>query len=124
MLVKKIQNLSVVNKILLGQLFIILVVIGIFYILGDNVSAKSAVYGGFTAFIPNFYFARKVSQQRGQEVRKVVRNFYIGESGKLVITAMLFALIFQDPKIEIVAILTTYIAALTVFWFALLIRKY
>ena len=121
---RKIQKFSVVNKILAGQALIIMLVIAGFFILGNDISAKSALYGGLAALIPNWYFARKVNKHKGEEARKVVRSFYAGESGKLIITAVIFALIFQDPKIDIIAILTTYIAALTVFWFALLIRKY
>ncbi|NOR80937.1 MAG: F0F1 ATP synthase assembly protein I [Methyloprofundus sp.] len=121
---RKLQKLSVVNKILVGQILIILIVIAGFYFLGSNTSVKSALYGGLAALIPNWYFARKINKHKGEDARKVVRSFYAGESGKLIITAIIFALIFQDPKIDILAVLTAYIAALTVFWFALLIRKY
>ncbi|TXL02070.1 F0F1 ATP synthase assembly protein I [Methylococcaceae bacterium HT1] len=121
---RKLQKLSVINKILAGQALIISLVIAGFFMLGNDLSSKSALYGGLAALIPNWYFARKTNKHKGQEAKKVVRSFYAGESGKLILTAMLFALIFQDPKVDVVAVLTTYIAALTVFWFALLIRKY
>lgn len=120
----KIQQLNVVNKILAGQAFIIMLVIASFFMLGNSLSAKSAFYGGLAALIPNWYFARKINKHSGQEARKIIRSFYAGESGKFIITAILFALIFQDPRIDILAVLTSYVAALTVFWFALLIRKY
>lgn len=121
---RKLQKFSVVNKILTGQMLIVLIVISGFYLFGSDIGAKSALYGGLAALIPNWYFARKINKHKGEEAKKVVRSFYAGESGKLLITAIIFALIFQDPKIDVLAILTTYIAALTVFWFALLIRKY
>ena len=119
-----IQKFSVVNKILVGQILIVFIVIAGFFFLGNDISTKSAFYGGLAALIPNWYFARKINKHKGEDARKVVRSFYAGESGKLIITAAIFALIFQDPEIDIIAILTTYIAALTVFWFALFIRKY
>ena len=121
---RKLQNLSVVNKILAGQVAIVLLVIAGFFILSNGISAKSALFGGLAALIPNWYFARKINKHRGQEAKKIVRSFYAGESGKLILTAILFALIFQDPKINFLAVMTAYIAALTVFWFALFIRKY
>ena len=121
---RKLQKLSVVNKILAGQVLIVVFVTLGFFLLGNSISAKSALYGGLVALIPNWYFARKINKHKGEDARKVVRSFYAGESGKLIITAAIFALIFQDPEIDIIAILTTYIAALTVFWFALFIRKY
>ncbi len=108
----------------MGQIFIVLFVIAGFFFLGSSISAKSALYGGLAALIPNWYFARKINKHKGQEAKKIVRSFYAGESGKLFLTAMLFALIFQDPKLDFMAVLTAYMAALTVFWFALLIRKY
>jgi len=122
--VRKLQKISVVNKILVGQLFIVLLVVTVFFVLSNDINAKSALFGGLAALIPNWYFARKINKHKGQEARKVVRSFYAGESGKLILTAILFALIFQDPKINFLAVMTAYIAALTVFWFALFIRKY
>ena len=121
---RKLQKISVVNKILVGQLFIVLLVVTVFFVLSNDINAKSALFGGLAALIPNWYFARKINKHKGQEARKVVRSFYAGESGKLILTAILFALIFQDPKINFLAVMTAYIAALTVFWFALFIRKY
>ena len=120
----KIQKFSVINKILVGQALIIMLVITSFFMFGDDSSTKSALFGGLAALIPNWYFARKINKQQGQEARKIVRSFYTGESGKLILTAILFALILQDPDINFLAVMTAYIAALTVFWFALFIRKY
>ncbi|SHE23352.1 ATP synthase subunit I [methanotrophic endosymbiont of Bathymodiolus puteoserpentis (Logatchev)] len=117
-------KLSVFAKVIVGQICIILFAIIAFYFLGNELSAKSAFYGGIAALIPNVYFARKVSQHKGQEAKKVVQSFYAGESGKLIMTAILFAVIFQDPRLDVIAMLTVYMSALTVFWFALLIRKY
>ncbi len=121
---RKILRLSVVNKILVGQFLIVACVTAGFFVLGNEISAKSAFYGGLAALIPNGYFARRINKHKGQEAKKIVRSFYAGESGKLFITAIIFALIFQDPRINFMAVMATYIAALTVFWFALFIRKY
>ncbi len=121
---RKLHNVSVVNKILVGQILIVLLVSAGFFFLSNSINAKSAFYGGIVALIPNWYFARKINQHKGQDARKIVRSFYAGESGKLILTAILFALILQDPRINFMAVLTAYIAALTVFWFALFIRKY
>ncbi len=121
---RKIQKISVVNKILVGQAFITLLVVTSFFMFGSYISTKSALYGGLAALIPNWYFARKINKHKGKEAKKIVRSFYAGESGKLILTAILFALILQDPRIDFLAVLTAYMAALTVFWFALLIRKY
>lgn len=93
-----------------------------FAVTGGRISGYSSALGGAAAFIPNLYFAFRMQRASGQEARKIVRAFYAGESGKLILTAALFALIFQIPNIEILPLLAGYLAALSVFWFALLMR--
>lgn len=112
---------TTVAKILGYQVLIIMVVSFGFVVVGWQKALSSAL-GGSVAFIPNLYFALRVSGSAGQEPRKVLRSFYVGESVKLLLTAALFILIFQIPSIEILPLLAGYIAALSVFWFALLIR--
>jgi len=119
-----VDKLTVVSKIIAGQALIVVLVSLLFYLFGNVVSGKSALYGGIAVLIPNLYFALKIQNNRGQDAKKIVRSFYAGESGKLILTAIIFAVIFQDSEINIIALLVTYVAALTVFWFALLIRKY
>jgi len=122
--VRKIKKLTVVDKILIGQALIVTVfTLGFFIYLG-GLGAKSAIYGGLAALVPNLYFANKIKKSTGKSAKKVVGSFYSGESGKFLMTVFMFALIFQDVTINIIAVLLTYMAALTVFWFALLIRKY
>lgn len=116
------RKLSTVSKILIYQVLIISVMASAFAFYGGRHMALSAALGGGAAFIPNLYFAFKMQRASGQEARKVVRAFYAGESGKLLLTAALFALIFQIPGIEILPLMAGYVAALSVFWFALLMR--
>jgi len=113
---------STVSKIISYQILVILIMTAGFALVGSRSYALSAVLGGAAAFIPNLYFALRVHKAAGQEARKIVRSFYAGESGKLVLTAALFFMIFQLPNIEILPLLSVYVAALSVFWFALLMR--
>jgi ATP synthase protein I len=92
-----------------------------FALIGDTY-ALSAVLGGVAAFVPNLYFALKVNKFVSLEARKIVNSFYAGESGKLLLTAAIFLMIFQLPNIQILPLLAVYVAALSVFWFALLMR--
>jgi ATP synthase protein I len=112
---------STVAKILCYQVLIIMVV-SLGFVVGGWQKAYSSALGGLAAFIPNLYFALKVSGSAEQEARKILRSFYMGESVKLLLTAALFILIFQIPSVEILPLLVDYIAALSVFWFALLMR--
>lgn len=112
---------STVAKIL-GYQVLIIMAVSLGFVVGGWQKALSSALGGLAAFIPNLYFALRVSGSAEQEARKILRSFYVGESVKLLLTAALFILIFQIPSIEILPLLAGYIAALSVFWFALLMR--
>jgi ATP synthase protein I len=116
------RKYSTVSKILGYQLLIILIITAGFAIAGGWQQGLSSVLGGIAAFIPNLYFALRIYRASGFKPRKIVNSFYAGESGKLLLTAALFIMIFQVPNIKILPLLTGYITALSVFWFALLMR--
>jgi len=117
------RKISTVVKIL-GFQFLIIMVITAGFVVGEGGwrYGLSPVLGGMAAFIPNLYFALRIHKSTGKEARKIVNSFYAGESGKLLLTAALFAMIFQIPGIKILPLLAGYAAALSVFWFALLMR--
>ena len=116
------RNNSTVSKIISYQIMIIMLLTAGFALMGGKSYALSAALGGVAAFSPNLYFALRVYKSAGQEARKIVKSFYAGESGKLLLTGALFLMIFQLPNIQILPLLAVYIAALSVFWFALLMR--
>jgi ATP synthase protein I len=116
------RKYSTVVKILSYQVLItILITLG-FAIAGGWQRALSPLFGGLAALIPNLYFALRIYKSAGQEARKIVRSFYVGESGKLLLTGALFAMIFQIPNLQLLPLFVAYAAALSVFWFALLMR--
>lgn len=116
------NKLSAVSKILAYQVLIIAIEsIGFGLALGKQ-GALSGFLGGMAAFVPNAYFALRIAKSSGKPARKIVNAFYAGESGKLLLTAALFVLIFRVPNIQILPLFAGYAAALTVFWFALLMR--
>ncbi len=116
------RKISTVGKILKLQVIVIAIICLGFYLIGGEAKILSSFLGGVTAFLPNLYFALRISRVTEQDAQKIVRSFYVGESGKLILTVMLFAMIFQIPTIELLPLLTAYVAALSVFWFALIIR--
>ena len=116
------RSYSTISKILSYQLLIILIITAGSAGFGGMHYAISTALGGVAAFVPNLYFALRIHKAAGLPARKVVNAFYAGESGKLILTAALFVLIFQVPNITILPLLLGYIAALSVFWFALLMR--
>lgn len=116
------RKISTVVKILGLQIIVVLMICLGFYIVGGHSKVLSPFLGGIAAFLPNLYFALRMSRVTGQDAQKIVRSFYAGESGKLILTAILFVMIFQIPTIELLPLLTAYVAALSVFWFALIFR--
>ena len=113
---------STVSKILGYQILIILIITAGFAIAKGEQQGLSSAFGGMAAFIPNLYFALRVYRSSGKPARKIVNSFYAGESGKLLLTAAIFIMIFKIPNIQILPLLVGYMAALSVFWFALLMR--
>lgn len=113
---------STVVKILKYQFLTVMVITTCFMVEGGWQQGLSPALGGVAAFIPNVYFALRIYRATGQEARKVINSFYAGEFGKLLLTVALFMIIFQIPNIKILPLLAGYIAALSVFWFALLMR--
>jgi ATP synthase protein I len=86
-------------------------------------NARSALFGGLTAFLPNLYFAVKFGvSDASRTAKEIVGIFYRGETIKLITTAVLFFLIFQLPDIRFLPLFTSFALVLTVFWFALLWR--
>lgn len=116
------RNISTVSRILGYQLLIILIITAGFAIAGGWQQGFSSALGGMAAFVPNLYFALRIHSSSSKPARKIVNSFYAGESGKLLLTAVLFILIFKIPNIEILPLLAGYITALSVFWFALLMH--
>jgi ATP synthase protein I len=117
------KRLSTISKIIYLQLLIVALVVAVFAMVEDQLYALHSFLGGMAAFIPNVYFALRIKSVQGQEAKKIVRSFYVGESGKLLLTVILFVLIFQIPGIKFIPLMTGYVAVLSIFWFALIIRE-
>jgi len=116
------RKLSTVSKVLICQFLIITMAVSGFAALEGWQTARFSVLGGLAAFIPNLYFGWQVRKVDGRPAKKVVNSFYLGEVGKWLLTIALFVMSFRIPNIEIFPLLATYVLAISVFWFALLMR--
>ena len=117
------NEFSTVKKILLLQVLIAIVIASGFFVMGGLNSALSPALGSIVALLPNCYFAYKIYLSRNKEAKKIVRSFYSGESAKILLTAALFALVFQIPDVNLLTLLAGYMAVLSVFWFALILWR-
>ena len=116
------RSYATVAKVLYYQFLIILTIAGIFRIKDGETQGLSALLGGVAAFIPNLSFALWLYKSKNLNARKIVNSFYMGEAIKWFMTIAAFVTVFQLPNIHILPLLVCYVAALSVFWFALLMR--
>lgn len=70
--------------------------IGLFWGQG---AALGAFLGGVIVWLPNCYFAFRAFRHRGaRAARQIVRSFYAGAAGKMLLTAGMFTLVFVNVK--------------------------
>ncbi|HZF31547.1 MAG TPA: ATP synthase subunit I [Gammaproteobacteria bacterium] len=85
----------VVPLTLLGQAGVTLCLAAGLWLWQGQVAGVSALLGGATAVIPNGFLAARLLQWRaGASADSLLRSVWIGEIGKLLLTAVLFAAIF------------------------------
>jgi len=109
-----------VFPVLLAQLVVILLAAAALYGWRGPVGGYSGLCGGLIAWLPNLYFAHKAFRFSGaRAAQSIVRSFYAGEAGKLILTAVLFALTFVVVKpLEAPVLFGVFVLTLGVGWFA------
>lgn len=112
---------STVNKILLIQFLVVVVVVVGFFISGSDGMAMSSLLGGLIAFLPNLYFAYRMLLVKGQGAKEILSSFYQGETRKILMTCVLFAVVFQLPEVQFFPLMACFIAVLSVFWLVLIV---
>jgi len=93
----------------------------VFFVFGGEKLAISSIIGGLIAFLPNLYFAYRISLARGESAKKIVQSFYSGESRKVLMTCALFAIAFQVPGVQFFPLMACFVSVLSVFWLALIL---
>ena len=114
-----------VFPVLLVQLLVLLLLALVLWQWQGSVAGYSGLCGGLIAWLPNLYFAHKAFRFSGaRAAQAIVRSFYAGEAGKLVLTAVLFALTFAGVKLlEPLAVFGVFFLTQLVNWFAPLLMK-
>ncbi len=114
-----------VFPVLVGQLLVLLLLALVLWQWRGDVAGYSGLCGGLIAWLPNMYFAHKAFRFGGaRAAQAIVRSFYAGEAGKLILTAVLFALTFAGVKpLEPLAVFGVFFLTQMVNWFAPLLMK-
>jgi ATP synthase protein I len=109
-----------VFPVLLAQLVVLLLAAAVLYDWRGPVASYSGLCGGLIVWLPNLYFAHKAFRFSGaRAAQAIVRSFYAGEAGKLILTAVLFALTFAGVKpLDPLAVFGVFILTQAVSWFA------
>lgn len=82
--------------------------------------AIAAVYGGLVAVVPTVYFALRLFARRTTHDLKIaVTAFYVGEIGKLALTALLFWIGVVLFAKQFLVLMVTYAACLLAYWLVL-----
>jgi ATP synthase protein I len=113
----------VVPLTLLAQTCVSLVVAAVLWAWMGEVAGMSVLLGGVTVVIPNaFLAARLMKPSRDQSAQAMMRAAWLGEIGKVLLTALLFGVIFGFVRpIQPLAVFAGFIAAQLVVFGALLI---
>src|SRR3989338_368981 len=109
-----------VFPVLLAQLVVVVLAAVVLWQSVGPVAGYSGLCGGLIAWLPNPYFAHKAFRFSGaRAAQAIVRSFYAGEAGKLILTAVLFALTFAGVKpLDPLAVFGVFILTQAVSWFA------
>jgi ATP synthase protein I len=113
----------VVPLTLLVQACVSVAVAVAFWVWMDEVAGVSSLLGGAAVVIPNrFLAARLLQPSRDQSAKAMMRSAWFGEIGKVLLTALLFGVIFGFVRpIQPLAVFAGFIAAQLVVFGALLV---
>ena len=113
-------SLPAVKKVALYQLAVLLPATAA--LLGwDAVVAYSALLGGLIQIIPQAWFARQAFRYAGaRRVHAIVSAMYWGETGKVVLSAVLFTTTFlMISTLNVGALFSSFVIMILVQWFSI-----
>lgn len=111
-----------VKRLLVVQIGLTMLVALITWFCAGVLAGWSAILGGMVSVVPNAYFAYRFFQYHGANAaNQIVKSFYRGEASKLLMTMVLFTLVFTTLSITPLPFFLAYISAQLVFWLAPLI---
>jgi len=93
-----VHRLRVIKLLLVWQ-FVGAFAVGLLGLLWGPDAGLGAFLGGIVVWVPNCYFAFRAFKYRGaRAARLIVRSFYTGAAGKMLLTAGMFTLVFVNVK--------------------------
>lgn len=115
---------SIVQWILAGQLAVALIAGALCAVLYDAMTGLWVLTGGLMALIPNLIFSLGFGTRNDRRsARQVAKLFYTSEVLKLLLTVVLFFVVFSWSGVRVMPLLAGFVLTLNVFWFSLLVRR-
>ena len=104
------------NLFLIQLVIVIIFAILVLGLYGVN-SAQSIVLGSLVQIIPNMCCARNMFKYQGAtSAKKIVSGFYKGEAVKIILSIILFALVFNYIRIDPILFFGAYISMQLLLW--------
>lgn len=121
-IIKNINNMTA-RFVYIQLLTIVLITLGTLMMTTISI-AQSFFLGGMSCVIPNWFFAKRFCRTTGaQNARNIVFDIYTAEFLKLLLTGLIFWLIFTFIPVTITPIFIGFISAQAMFWVSVLILK-
>lgn len=115
-----VDDRRVVPLTLLAQIGVSVAIAALLWAWHGELAAMSALVGGMTAVVPNGFLAARLLKPRAASA--LLRAAWLGEIGKLLLTALLFGAVFAWMRpISAPAVFAGFIAAQLVVFGALLV---
>lgn len=110
----KLINRPPIYKIFMVQMLVTVSIACVLLLISGYVAAYSSLIGGTIFALPQLYFGFKAFLYAGAHaIQNVVMNIYKGESTKILVIAVSFALVFKFLKpIDYFALYSTFIGVL------------
>ncbi len=93
---EKHSNFGII-RVLIYQLLATVILASIIWFYAGKVAGYSSVLGGLICLVPNIFLATRLMLSN-RNVRGILRAAYLGELGKVILTALLFGLVFFMVK--------------------------
>lgn len=117
--VRKQYRRQIAVRVFLVQAILTLVMSALFLLTNDLNAGYSSLLGGLVCILPNVIFISQAFKHQGaRAAKKIVQSFYKAEAFKIILSIVLFALVFIMFAITPLAFFITYILVQLSHWFA------
>ncbi len=104
-------------QLVLLQLVCVLILAMFALVIRSTNSGFSVLMGGLAYGLPNLVFVWRVFRYTGaQQMGLFVMAFFVGEMGKLILSAILFLFIVNYLPVSLLSVLVGFIGAIVSFW--------